>query len=250
MSSYQPKVPPVRAPKIRRRRNRKLLALLVLFFASVLAVLFFQSPISKISAIEIAGNELVSSEAIGEAAGIREGDHFFAASPRSIEKRIEALRGIESADVSRRFPGLIRIRVHEYPRVAFQWADGRLQALFADGSALEIGEGRTPPPDKPILSGWQDGDPLKAELCRALARIPDHLLSDISEIVPEPSESYPDKIKMYTRSRYEVYTTIGYLPDKIQYLDLYVQHLKQNKIDTGVISLLETDNHLPFSLAR
>lgn len=247
MSELQPKVPAIRKPKVRRRGSRKLLILLLLFFVTVLAILFFQSSISKIARIEIVGNELVPSETIGQAAGIAPGDHFFGVSSGTIEKRIAALKMIESVQVSKRFPGLVRIEVKEYPRVAFQLtASGQKQVLLADGSAVDVESSGQLAPDKPILSGWSDDDPLKVKLCRTLAQIPDSLLSDISEIRPEPTESYPDKIKMYTRSRYEVYTTITYLPEKIKYLGLYVQNLQQNHIATGIITMLETDNHAPF----
>ena len=243
------KIPALREQKVRSRSNRKLIVFLFLLFFTLLAVLFFRSPISKIERIEVAGNALLSEEQIVQASGTRIGDHFFAVRSSSVASRIKAMPVVRDAKVKKRFPGVLRIEVSEYPPVAYQLkADGNVEALLANGVAVPAD--RFAPMDKPLLTGWSDSDPWKQKLCEALGTIPPELLSDISEIVPEPSESYPDKIKMYTRSRYEVYTTIGYLPDKIQYLDLYVQHLKQNKIDTGVISLLETDNHLPFSLAR
>jgi cell division protein FtsQ len=51
---------------------------------------------------------------------------------------------------------------------------------------------------------------------------------------------------MYTRSHFEVQTAISYLPDKLPYLDLYITNMQENGINTGVLKLLEADNHMPF----
>jgi cell division protein FtsQ len=240
-------IPVIRKNHERKRGSRKLMILLLLFFFTVLAILFFQSSISKISMIVIAGNELVSTEAIGQAAGIAVGDRFFADSSSGIKQRIELLKSIQSAKVTKRFPGLVRIQVTEYPRVAFQIGeDGSKQAVLADGSEIPLDSANPIVLDKPLLSGWLSDDPLKAKLCQALGQIQDELLTDISEIRPDPSDSYPDKIKMYTRSKFEVYTTIGYLPDKIKVLGMFIRNLQDRNIKDGIINMLETDNHTPF----
>jgi cell division protein FtsQ len=100
--------------------------------------------------------------------------------------------------------------------------------------------------DKPILTGWSGSEQLKIKLCQILQSVPASSLTDISEIKPDPSESYPDKIKIYTRSQFEVVTTVGYLQDKLKYLDSYIANLKENKIKTGQLKLLEADTHAPF----
>jgi len=247
MPDHLSKVPAIREPRKRRKGNGKLLALLLLFFLTVLVILFFQSDLSKILRIDIKGNELVPEETIGQAAGIRPGEFFFGVSSGKIEKRIRKLPMIEEVNVTKHFPGQIYIRVKERPRVAFQFTEsGQRQVLLADGTVLDVDPESPMPVDKPILRNWPDGDPLKAALCKALSQIPDHLLSDVSEIRPNPSASYPDKIVIYTRSGFEVLTTVGYLPDKIPYLDLFVRELHEKNITTGIIQLLETDSHLPF----
>jgi cell division protein FtsQ len=102
--------------------------------------------------------------------------------------------------------------------------------------------------DKPILRGWDDEDPVKKELTKALAEISPEKLADISEIKPEPSSSYPDKIMIYTRSFFEVVTTVGYLPEKVNYLDDIITGLQEEDITSGRLTLLEADTHIPFEL--
>ncbi len=82
------KVPALPVPKPRARTNRKLLIFLFIFFITVLIILFFQSSLSRISAIEVEGNELMASETIGQASQIAVGDRFFAVSSETIQQRI------------------------------------------------------------------------------------------------------------------------------------------------------------------
>ncbi|OPH47519.1 hypothetical protein BC351_09975 [Paenibacillus ferrarius] len=242
------KVPALPAvPKPRARTNRKLLIFLFIFFAILLVILFFQSSLSRVSAIEVQGNELMTSEAIGQASQIAVGDRFFAVSSATIQQRIASMPMVKSAEVKKHFPGIIRIAVEEFPKVAFQIAaDGKKQAVLADGAVVQLAAGSSIPLDMPILTGWTDGDPNKAALCKVLGEIPESALSDISEIKPDPSESYPDKIKLYTRSQFEVYTTIAYLPEKIDNLPAYIASLQEDHITSGVIKMLEVEYHAPF----
>ena len=149
--------------------------------------------------------------------------------------------------VKKTFPGVIHIQVEEFPKVAFQIdPDGKKQAVLADGGVIAAACWKQIPLDMPILTGWNDKDPNKAALCKVLGEIPQSALSDISEIKPDPSESYPDKIKIYTRSQFEIHTTIAYLPEKIDNLPGYIAGLQEDHITNGVITMLEAEYHTPF----
>jgi cell division protein FtsQ len=238
---------PITNPKPRNRSNKKLLTFLFLFFITVLIILFFQSSLSKISKIEIEGLELLSDQEVGQAASLAIGDHFFAVSSGEIEKRVKAsISMVKETQVTKRFPGIIHIQIQEYPRVAFQFgADGQREAVLADGTVIAVPAGEFPI-DKPILTGWSDQDPIKLKLSSVLGELSANALSDISEILPDPSDAYPDKIKIFTRSQFEVSTTVTYLPSKIENLPAYIASLQENNVTTGKIQMLEVDNHAPF----
>ncbi|MCS7459269.1 FtsQ-type POTRA domain-containing protein [Paenibacillus doosanensis] len=241
------RLPVIKKPKKRSRGSKRLLFLLFLFFITLLCILFFQSSLSKISEIQVDGQELLTAEAIQGASGVNAGDHFFSVSSSAIEQKVKSLKMVESVEATKHFPGVIHIQVKEYPRVAYQFGDANQpEAILADGSVVPVGGDINFVMDKPILTGWGASPELKNKLCQALASTSPSALTDISEIKPDPSESYPDKIKMYTRSQFEVITTIGYLPEKLKYLDTYIADLKENKISTGVLKLLEADTHAPF----
>lgn len=191
---------------------------------------------------------LLASDVIGQASQVAVGDRFFAVSSKTIEQRISKVPMIKSAIVKKSFPGVIHIQVEEFPKVAFQIdPDGKKQAVLADGGVIQLPVGSSIPLDMPILTGWNDKDPNKAALCKALGEIPQSALSDVSEIKPDPSESYPDKIKIYTRSQFEIHTTIAYLPDKIDNLPGYIAGLVEDHITNGVITMLEAEYHTPFA---
>jgi cell division protein FtsQ len=242
METVKSQIPALKRDKPKKRTGRRIIYLLSGLFIILLIILFFQSSISKIAQIHITGSELITESVIGQAAGITIGDSYFYTGSSTIEKRVKALKTIESVKVTKKFPGLVQIEVKEFQRVAFQVSkDGDMEALLADGSVVNL-KGKSLPMDRPIMSAWKDEDPWKDKLCEVLAQIPEALLSDISEIIPNPSVAYEDKIKMYTRSRFEVNITVGYLLEKIPYISSLINDTKEEQNTTeGILSLLESD---------
>jgi cell division protein FtsQ len=242
MQTRQNQIPALKKEKTKKRTGRKIVILLIGLFITLLIILFFRSSISKIAQIEISGFELVSKEQIGQASKIAIGDSYFYVGSSEIEKRVKTLKTIEWVKVTKKFPGFIHIEVKEFQRVAFQLtSDGGMDALMADGSSVPL-KGRSLPMDRPIMSNWKNEDPLKKQLCMVLAQIPQSMLSDISEIKPNPSAAYEDKIKIYTRSQFEVNTTVSYLLEKIPYLSSLINDMKEKQNTTaGILSLLDSD---------
>ncbi|WP_159883964.1 cell division protein FtsQ/DivIB [Paenibacillus puerhi] len=240
------RLPVMKQSKPRNLSSKKLLFFLFLFFITLLTILFFQSSLSKITEVTIEGQALVAEEQIRKAAAVVPGDHFFSVSGDRIVNQIKALRMIESVEVNKRFPGRIDILVKEYPKVAYQFGDnGQVEALLSDGSVVPVTM-QGAKLDMPILSGWSKDDPLKIELCRAMARLDPSLFADVSEIMPWPSQSFPDRIKMYTRSQFEVVTTIEFLPQKMPNMEGFLASLRENDITSGVLTMLLADSHAPF----
>lgn len=225
----------------RTRRGKRLLRLLIALIVIVLIVLFFRSPLAEISEIQIAGTEYLTKEEILQQLDVTPGDSFFVPSIGQIKERLEGLKPIEKVTIIKNFPGVLRVEVKEFPQVAVQLsADNKVLAVLSNGLTLPIPEGRVL--DKPILSGWKPEDANLIALCRVLNELPGYLLADLSEIHPDPSVSYPNRIKMFTRSRFEVLTTVEKLKDKIPYLGDIVQNR-----EPGRIIMLEADTYLPYS---
>ncbi|RIX59331.1 cell division protein DivIB [Paenibacillus nanensis] len=235
-------MPVLKEPARKRRGNKKLLAVLFLLFAALLAVLFFNSSISKVSEFQVTGTHFTTTDQIMKASGIEIGDAFFQKASKDIAKNVETLPQVEDATVMKVFPGIIKIQVKEFPVVAFELsAEGELSALLSSGTSLPAELGGAELLDKPVLSGWSADDPVKIELTKQLALIPEKQLSDLSEISPIPSKAYPDRIRIFTRTHFEVITAVSVLPDKIDSLNAVIETQ-----EPGKITMLLADTYVPF----
>ncbi|BBH21218.1 hypothetical protein Back11_25630 [Paenibacillus baekrokdamisoli] len=234
------KMPVLREPVKRRRGGKKLLIVLFLLFIVILCVLFLNSSISKISSVTVEGQRYMKVADIQKISGVTVGDAYFGTSAKKIEARIKALKGIDKVEVMKSFPGHVRIIVQELPTVAYEVSTkGEITAILSNGTGLPAGKDNVI--DKPILSGWKTDDPVKIELCKQLGTISAESLSDFSEIIPSASESYKDRIKIYTRTRFEVITAVSLLPEKVATLNAVIETQ-----EPGLITMLLADKYAPF----
>lgn len=239
-------LPILRQKEVKKRSNRKVLAVLLLFFIIILIVLFFNSPFSKITAIDIEGAVYVSQLEVGQALEVQVEDQFFAVNSKVLAERVMQLPTVKAVDVHKNFPGRIQVVITEYDEVAYALdASGSQTVILANGVEIPILPEQLTF-NKPLLTGWDADDPVRRQLSEVLASIPSPLLDDISEIKPIPSASYPDRIKLYTRSFFEVVTAVEYLYDKLSYLDEMIERLHSRNIYDGVLTMLLADTHAPF----
>lgn len=235
------RIPLLKEDKPSKKKSRKITMILLLLFIALLAVIFFRSSISKITALNVEGDKYTAREELLAASGLTVGGQFFAVSKDSVESELEKLKTVQEATVSKKFPGVIDISVKEYPAVAYELDQtGALEAILSSGAAVSVTDTGIAV-EKPILTNWKADDPNKAKLCQALADIPNELTSDISEIVPSPTLSFPDRVKLYTRSHFEVITAISLLKDKVEYLNQVIETEQP-----GLIKMLEADSYVPF----
>ncbi|MED5020306.1 FtsQ-type POTRA domain-containing protein [Paenibacillus chibensis] len=234
-------IPVLKENKPKRRASRRIIAILLLLFVAILVVLFFRSPVSQVTEIQFTGSTFSSREQLLQASGLKTGSQFFGVSPSKVESQLLQIKSIQKAVVDKHFPGKINVTVQEYPTVAYELGTGGiLDAILANGSKVSVNNSGIAV-EKPILTKWSASDPNKAELCKVLGSIPNELTSDISEIMPSPTASFPDRIKLYTRSRFVVITAISLLSDKVEYLNQVIE-----TAEPGTITMLEADTYTPF----
>jgi len=230
-----------REPDVPKRRIGKWLLVLILLIVIILVVLFFRSSLSRVTEIQVTGNVHATREQVLDVLGIVPGDSFFVPGDKKLAQNVVSLAAVKEARVVKKFPGLVEVRVTEYREVAAEiGADGVIRVVLENGLSLPVDDGIMP--DKPVLTGWLQDDPIRLALCATLAGLSDAMLADLSEIKPHPSATYPDRIKIFTRSRFEVITTVQKLPEKIP----YIREIVENR-EPGKITMLEADTYLPFS---
>lgn len=235
-------VPVLKEPAPKKKSGRKIKTILILLFLALLCVLFFRSSLSKISVITFEGNTYTTEAELLEVTGLQVGSPFFAVSADHIARKLEDVSSVKQATVNKTFPGSVNIRIEEYPIAAYELTgEGKLQGLLANGTRIGLKDGSMPV-DKPILTGWKADDASLVKLCRTLSQIPDELTADISEIVPSPTMSYPDRIKLYTRSKFEIISAISLLAKKAEYMNEILQTQ-----DPGKLTMLDADSYVPYS---
>ncbi|WP_339816878.1 FtsQ-type POTRA domain-containing protein [Paenibacillus sp. FSL R7-0216] len=238
-------VPVLKEPAPKKKSGRKIKTILILLFLALLCVLFFRSSLSKISAITFEGNTYTTEAELLGVTGLQVGSPFFAVSADHIARKLEDVSSVKQATVDKTFPGSVNIRIEEYPIAAYALTrEGKLQGLLANGTRIELKDGSMPV-DKPILTGWKADDESLVKLCRTLSQIPDELTADISEIVPSPTLSYPDRIKLYTRSKFEIISATSLLAKKAEYMNEILQTQ-----DPGKLTMLDADSYVPYSTAE
>jgi len=235
-------IPVLKPNKLRKMKtSRKIMFILMLFCLVLLAVLFFRSPISKISEIQFQGNVFATKEQLLQAGEFNVGDQFFGVSAATLEARLLDVKSVQNVTVDKQFPGVIQIQIQEYTTVAYELGqEGSLMAILSNGVMVPVKTSGIAI-EKPILTQWNPTDPYKLELSQVLGAIPNQLTSDISEIMPSPTVSFPDRIKLYTRSKFEVITAVSLLKDKVEYLNQVIE-----TEEPGLITMLEADSYVPF----
>jgi cell division protein FtsQ len=174
---------------------------LIIAAASVLVLellwIFAISPCMPLSRLELIGFSGLGREELLRRAGIGERASYISIEPRSVEKRLETLRELESVRVTKRFPNSVTIQM--VPRtavaVAFDRIGGRQTPVYFDRQGILFKTGGLPPsvrggpPALPVISGLPPGDkplpavylPLFASLDKIRAAEP-RLLEAVSEI--------------------------------------------------------------------
>jgi cell division protein FtsQ len=227
-------------PKPKRKTGRRLLGAIYLLFIVLLAVLFFRSDLSKISEVTVSGGRFTDEGEILGAAGVGPGDPFFWPAAETIAGRVKRLDAVADAAVRKTFPGRLHIEVTEYPAVAYGLTgEGAITAILSNGTELPIGPDSVV--DRPVLRSWTGREADRLKLVDALSRLPEDLLSDFSEILPYPSDAWPDRIRIYTRTRFEVVTAISLLPEKADTIRAVIETQ-----EPGIITLLLADRYVPY----
>jgi len=238
MSVYQERIPQVKQPKPNRRGNKKLTFLLVIFFLTVLAVVFFRSSYSKVQEIAVYGNDLYAANEIVQASGLHKGMQFLNVWESDVKAGLKPLAGIKSVSIERSFPGKIILHVTEFKRVAL-WTntDGKRSPLLENGTVLDKVDFRARVVDRPLIRAW--GAPeLLPQLGKALGSLPPTVLDQISDIALTPTISDKQRITLYMRDGNEVRSVIYQIAKKLPWYPAIAKELPEG--EKGIVYMLES----------
>ncbi|MGG3574402.1 cell division protein FtsQ/DivIB [Bacillus gobiensis] len=227
-----------RIPKIKEQRkqktNRRLITFILLFFLMVLLIVYFQTPISKVSTIEISGNKNVPTKTIETESGIQNGStEFWSLNQAETEKNIETNKLIKTVEVSKILPNKIQIRIEEYKSIAYLEKEEQYFPVLENGTVLP--EGGLPKEGMPILMDWTDNEKRK-QLAEQLIKLPESINRSISEIYYTPSESDPSHMTLYMNDGFIVSASLKTFSNK---MNSYPDIVKE--IDDGAKGIIHME---------
>ncbi len=137
-----------RRRSVRREQGKRRAGILVVVAALVVVVALFawlrSSDVFAVQRITATPVTHISSEQLAEAAAGAQGESLLALSVDPIEEALRSLPYVRSAQVLRRFPNTLEVRVSEHTAAArVEVGDGAQWLVSADGRFLEVRGGAT-----------------------------------------------------------------------------------------------------------
>ncbi|GAA4715597.1 cell division protein FtsQ/DivIB [Brevibacillus fulvus] len=237
MAVYQERIPHVKQQLPKKRSNRKLLFILLLFFLAILVVIFIRSPYSKVSEIQVYGNDTYTKEEIVKASGLNVGMQFLNVWESQVRENLKSLKGISAVSLVRQFPGIIQLRVEEFDRVAYTTtSQGQRYPLLQNGEVLKQVDFSKRMLDRPLILQWNSPE-LLPQLAKALANISPAILGEISDISLTPTAYDKQRIILHMRDGNEVRSVLYKLDQMIVWYPGIVKQIPEG--EKGIVSLFE-----------
>ncbi|WP_083249320.1 cell division protein FtsQ/DivIB [Bacillus solimangrovi] len=227
-----------RIPKLKQQRkkraNRRFVFYITFFFVLIAIILYFQSPLSKVSSIEVSGNRFISTEQIISLSGLSTSDNFWKVEKGKVSTLIENHDEVKKAIVDKQFINSVKILIEEYQRTAYLLHEGQFHPILETGEVLAPLEDAYIPSGAPILMNWEPSEALQ-EMAAELRKVPPSIQNHISEIHHTPTESDPLHVTLYMNDGREVSVTIRDFAEKMTAYPAIASRLKPEQ--QGVIHL-------------
>ncbi|MGF2615560.1 FtsQ-type POTRA domain-containing protein [Rossellomorea vietnamensis] len=227
-----------RIPKLKQHRkkkaNRRLTFLLSLFLLLILAVVYFQSSLSQVNEISVAGNQLVSNEDILKEITIEKGMNVWSVDRSKAEKELEGIAEIAGAEVKLQLPNTVKVNIDEFEKTAYLIDENQFYPILENGEILDSRALESLPTDAPILLGFKEDKILK-EMVNELKNLPSEITNSISEIVLAPKKTDQYHVSLYMNDGFEVSASIRTFSEKMVHYPSIVSQLDESS--KGVIDL-------------
>ncbi|MFJ2029368.1 cell division protein FtsQ/DivIB [Streptosporangium sp. NPDC087985] len=171
------------------------LALLTVGVVGTAAWLVFFSSVLGVRDIQVVGNLGVPAQQIQQATGVPEGRPLAVVDMAQVEERIMKIRQIESARVSRGWPGTLVVEVVEREPVAVVPVGTRSALMDRHGVMIEVKD--IAPPSLPVLrvDHPQPGDPATGAALAVIKALPDDLAPRVAEVLAPSPETVSLRLK-------------------------------------------------------
>lgn len=174
---------PVRAPR-RRALTRRWVAVLAMLVTTALVCLLLFTPVLGVRSMEVGGNKLVSTKDIIEAAAIAPGTPMFRVDTDAARDRVAHLPRVASVDVSRSWPGTVRVTITERVPVALVKAPDGYHEIDGTGVDFSVIPKALSGIPMLVVAYAAPDDASTVAAVAVLTHIPKQLLKKITTITP------------------------------------------------------------------
>jgi cell division protein FtsQ len=190
-------VEPVPRPRARRQQRRfwraAFFALVLAGVAGIAAWVLFDSRLLVVRSVAVTGTHLVPGSEVLAVAGIEPGTPLIRVNTGQVAARIDSIRQVQSAQVSRSWPDKVLIAIRERtPAVAVTVPGGGFDLVDASGVIVRWAASR--PADLPLYPAPANvaslrGDPDLAAAVAVLGELPARLLQSVGSVsAPSPDQ--------------------------------------------------------------
>ncbi|MBO1198573.1 cell division protein FtsQ/DivIB [Staphylococcus simiae] len=235
--------------KIRRRRQRRIqysiITLLILLIAIILIYMF--SPLSKISHVNISGNQHVSTSQVNKILNVDSNSRMYTYSKRKAIDHLKDNPLIKDAEISKKLPNTLNVTIHENSIVALVKVKGKYVPLLESGKTLKASDD-VKINDVPIIDGFK-GDK-EDDIIKALSDMSQTTRQYIAEVTYAPNKNKQNRIELFTTDGLQVVGDISSIANKMKYYPQMSQSLSRdtsgNLKTKGYIDLSVGASFIPY----
>ncbi|MDW8544471.1 FtsQ-type POTRA domain-containing protein [Staphylococcus sp. KG4-1] len=203
---------------------------------------------SKISSVEISGNDNTSKDAINRAINVKDNSRMYTYSTTNAQNKLEESTLIKNAEVKKHFPNKLTVKVSEKKIVALTKKKDKYVPVLEDGTELEDYDGNATD-NGPILEGFEKDK--KEKIIQALSEMPAKVRGMIAEIKLDPQENAQNQIKLFTTDDIQILGNLNTIGKKMKYYPQMSQSLERDESGelkkAGYIDLSVGASFIPYS---
>ncbi|MGW8026484.1 cell division protein FtsQ/DivIB [Staphylococcus xylosus] len=237
-----------RAKRRKRQKQIQYSVFGVLLFIIILILIYMFTPLSKISSVEISGNNNTSKNTINKAINVKDNSRMYTYSTTNAQNKLEESTLINSAEVKKHFPNKLTVKVSEKQIVALTKKKDKYVPVLEDGTELEDYDG-TATDNGPILEGFEKDK--KEKIIQALSEMPAKVRGMIAEIKFDPQENAQNQIKLFTTDDIQILGNLNTIGKKMKYYPQMSQSLERDESGelkkAGYIDLSVGASFIPYS---
>ncbi|MBO3064506.1 cell division protein FtsQ/DivIB [Staphylococcus shinii] len=237
-----------RAKRRKRQKQIQYSVFGVLLFIIILILIYMFTPLSKISSVEISGNDNTSKNTINKAINVKDNSRMYTYSTTNAQNKLEESTLIKSAEVKKHFPNKLTVKVSEKQIVALTKKKDNYVPVLEDGTELEDYDGNATD-NGPILEGFEKDK--KEKIIQALSEMPAKVRGMIAEIKFDPQENAQNQIKLFTTDDIQILGNLNTIGKKMKYYPQMSQSLERDESGelkkAGYIDLSVGASFIPYS---